>query len=260
MSDKGISYNSDTLSELKSMYKNLRNDEKKIVLLNQEIDNKIQDILHYVELKKFRVSDGYRAIKNLKDLLCEKRKNIDSRKEIIELLNFFEGKYNFTTANKNVVDIRDCNKQATIKILTKSNETTTESCLITHDHLFSDNVKSESFAIILAEMINQYNDRRTELKTAMSAVEKNMNLLLTKIEFGKFGLIEGYKFAKIVKEIRIERRRIKDEFDRFKYLDAVLLNNEKINPSVEKVKKQEELKQTRRYSPRVFKEYGIMTS
>lgn len=255
-----IRYSKDTLDELRNIYESAKKDDAAIILYNQEIDNKVQDILHYIELRTFNVPEGYFAVKELKTLLRKKRDNLDKKKEIAELINFFEGKCSFNETHEIVDSIRDCNKQATVNIIKKVNLVSREDCIVKYEHLLGGIDVSDSFAIVLAEMIKQYNDRRCELKIAMSTIEKNMNLILSKIEFSDFGLIEGFRFAQSIKELRTERRKIKDEFDRYKYLDAVLLNNSKILSTIEKVEKQEELKQTRKYSPRVLKSYGVMTS
>lgn len=260
MEEKELFYSKEIMGDLKNIYNKLKKDNDKIDSLNQNIDNEIQDILHYIELKSFNVPEGYFAIKDLKRLLIARRRNVNSKKEIKEILDFFNGKTNIVTLDRVVSDIRYINESATVKIVKKLKTIDKKDCLTSYESLLSGDKNSESFAILLSEMIKKYEEQRDSLKVAMSSVEKNMNLLLSKIEFSNFALIEGYEYAKMLKLLRIERRNIKDEFDRFKYLDAILLNNNKIKPSIEKVEKQEELKQKRVYTPRVLKSYGVMTS
>lgn len=260
MCNHKIKYSENTLIELQNIYKSIKEDDLAISACNQEIDNKVQDILHYIELKVFNVPEGYFAVKELKDLLKDKRENLDKKKEILEMMNFFNGKVNFNGMECSVTNVRACNNQMSNNIKKKASELKKEELIVNYGHLLEGSLNSDSYAIALAEMIKQYNVRRCELKMAMSVIEKNMNSLLAKIEFSSFGLIEGFNYAKLIKELRIERRKIKDEFDRYKYLDAVLLNNPKITSTVEKVEKQEELKQTRAYNPRVLKSYGVMRS
>lgn len=260
MEKNELFYNKKIMEDLKYTYKKLKSDSERIDNLNLNIDNEIQDILHYIELKSFNVPEGYFAIKDLKRLLIAKRKNINSKKEIKEILDFFNGQTNIIALDRTVSDIRYINESATVKIVKKLKTVNKEDCLTSYESLLSGDRNSESFAILLSEMIKKYEEQRDSLKAAMSSVEKNMNLLLSKIEFSDFALIEGYEYAKMLKLLRIERRNIKDEFDRFKYLDAILLHNDKVKSSLEKVEKQEELKQKRVYTPRVLKSYGVMTS
>lgn len=260
MEEKELFYSKKIIEDLKYTYKKLKSDCKKIDNLNLNIDNEIQDILHYIELKSFNVPEGYFAIKDLKRLLAEKRKNADSKKEIKEMLDFFEGKTDIVSLDKSVSDVRYINESATIKIIKKVKIIDKKDCVLSYENLLSGDKSSESFAILLSDMIKRYEEQRDSLKEAMSSIEKNMNLLLSKIEFSNFALIEGYEYAKMLKLLRTERRNVKDEFDRFKYLDAILLNNDKIKTSLEKVEKQEEFKQKRVYTPRVLKSYGVMTS
>lgn len=258
MGENELFYNKKIMEELKDTYIKLKSDSEKIDKLNIDIDNEIQDILHYIELKSFNVPEGYFAAKDLKRLLMTKRRNINDKKELKEVLDFFNGKTNITTLDRVVSDIRYVNESATVKIVKKLKTIDKKDCLTSYESLLSGCKNAESFAILLSEMMKNYEEQRENLKVAMSSVEKNMNLLLSKIEFSNFGLIEGYEYAKMLKSLRIERRNIKDEFDRFKYLDAILLHNEKIKSSVAKVEKQEVNKQKRVYTPRVLKSYGVM--
>ena len=258
--DKGIYYNESVMDILKNVYENIKMDKDKINLINTEIDNKIQDILHYIELKVFNVPEGYFAIKDIKALLKEKRKNIEAKKDILSLIDFFQGKNSFEETSEAIdgfVFVKNCARSEIVK---KIKATAEEEFNLYIDDLLLESTSIQSFAIALAEMLKEYDSRRELLRQRMSSIEKKINLLLNKIEFSNFGLIEGYKIAKQLKDLRIKRRKIKDEFDRFILLDNLLLNNSKIETSVKLIEEQETNKSNRKYTPRVFKNYGIMTS
>ena len=258
--DKGIYYNESIMNDLKNIYEKIKIDKDRIDSINIEIDNKIQDILHYIELKVFNVPEGYFAIKDIKNLLSEKRKNIEAKKEILSLIDFFQGKSNFEETYDAIDGFSFFNKCAKSKIIKKVKRTTEEDISLYIDDLLLESKSSESFAIALAEMLKEYDNRRELLRQSMSSVEKKINLLLNKIEFSSFGLIEGYRIAKQLKDLRVKRRKIKDEFDRFTCLDNVLLNNTNIETSVKSLEQEESNKLNRKYTPRVFKNYGVMTS
>ena len=254
----GIPYRENILIELENIYLNIQKDIGDIEKNNEEISDKIQDILHYLEIKKFNVPEGYFSVLELKQLLCDKRNNYETEKKNREILKLFEGCSNFKNTKSTVKGMIGSYNKINKGIEKKVTSIDTKYFEDNYKEIISDNLQSDSFATKLAEMLKDYKDRRDELKVAMSAIEKKLNLLLEKIEFSSFGLVDGYYFAKAIQQLRIERRNVKDEFNRFICLDLLLLNNDKVQNSVKKLEKTEVKKQTRRYKPRVLKSYGVM--
>ena len=62
---------------------------------------------------------------------------------------------------------------------------------------------------IMTETILKYN----ELKRQKVYLEGQMQDLYHVIEFSTFNVVDGYKLAKMLKDIRVQRREVKDEID-----------------------------------------------
>lgn len=104
---------------------------------------------------------------------------------------------------------------------------------------------------------NLYQDLKGEYS---SLVEENkisdamIQDLLHSIEFENFNVVQGYKLAKQIKDIRIQRRELKNEFEAMQSLYSFIqpmIN--KIEQADKRVDKILETQKRRIYTPRILK-------
>ena len=61
------------------------------------------------------------------------------------------------------------------------------------------------------DILNKFEDRKSILISNLSDLDLEEQDLLHYIETEKFNAVEGYKLSKKIKEIRLERRKVKNE-------------------------------------------------
>ena len=115
------------------------------------------------------------------------------------------------------------------------------------------------------EFASKSKNRLIDLKTKLAVCDNKLNDLDHWIELKKPSASEGYNFAKVMREIRLERREIKDEIGMLEKaieaMDTHIGGKNKIEPIKKVVDKTITYTESQSYQPRVlkgmFKKVGI---
>lgn len=80
----------------------------------------------------------------------------------------------------------------------------------------------EKTTVLIRNTIRDFPNRYHENNKRIKEIEEETMDLLHLIELTTFNAAEGYKIAKRIKEIRQERRRLKDENEQLKHIEPIL--------------------------------------
>lgn len=95
-------------------------------------------------------------------------------------------------------------------------------------------------SVQLLELFNLVNERYETLRKKMSMIDLQLQDLEHEIEFSEpFSVVKGYNYAKSMKNIRQQRRIIKDEFEVVQSLKNILDNNNLLFKKIDKWLKQQ---------------------
>lgn len=115
--------------------------------------------------------------------------------------------------------------------------------------------KAKELSDKLLSMFSEVKQTHDEFVKELSTQDKMTSDILHRIELGTFNACEGYKLCKKIKEVRQERRVIKDELEPLKKLHGTILTiKSKVQKSNKNIVKMEQNMQNRSYTPRVLKE------
>jgi hypothetical protein len=98
-------------------------------------------------------------------------------------------------------------------------------------------------------------DRYEELREGISKLDSKQQDILHAIENSNFHVVDGYKLAKEIKELRLLRRQYKNEFELMEQLRQFVNNNKNFEINIFKVKttmdKMNHRQQNAIYTPRI---------
>lgn len=114
--------------------------------------------------------------------------------------------------------------------------------------------KAKYFTSDLLSILNNIETEFVQCSNELSKYDKMQQDILHKIEDGNFNAAQGYKLAKAIQNIRVQRRIVKNEIEPLIQLKSVTSNSLKGLVKVEDaIIKKEEIQQRSKYHPRVLK-------
>lgn len=104
--------------------------------------------------------------------------------------------------------------------------------------------------IMIEDLAKELKERGEFLRCRLSLIDKEISDIAHAAEFYTLNAAQGYKIYKLLHESRIERRKVKDEMEKIRYILEETMNGALANRISKKIIGLD----NRQYSPRVLKE------
>lgn len=171
------------------------------------------------------------------------------------------------TKNDNILNIE--NEEVSFNNYDNSfKDTDTQDCLNNINLEYEETLKNELLEPL--ELLSKLEDLRIQsrqtvkkLRELKTTCEQAIIDIEHKIEFEDFTVSEGYKYAMIIKNLRIKRRFIKNTLDKYDSVSLTLdtldksLGKNFIKSQIKTIKKVSKIQSCRQYTPRVLKKLEI---